>query len=60
MMVHVAGAGEGVLAAPYSDGSWPPLRNTEGIELAHDPKASSASGRVSLSLAAAAHPHRSA
>ena len=56
VMVHVAGAGEGVLAAPYSDGSWPPLRNTEGIELAHDPKASSASGRVSLSLGARSAP----
>ncbi len=50
VLVHVAGAADGEPATPYSDGSWPSLRNTEGIELAHDPNTASASGRVPLIL----------
>ncbi len=50
VLVHVAGATDSESVAPYNDGSWPPLRNTEGSELAHNPKTGSATGRVPLIL----------
>ena len=44
--VHIAGVTDAGPIVPYSDGSWPPLRNTQGVELRHDPNTASASGRV--------------
>jgi len=49
VIVHVAPAAAGAIV-PYSDGSWPPLPNTEGVQLQHDPNTASASGRVQVAL----------
>jgi hypothetical protein len=49
VMVHAAPASAGTIV-PHADGSWPPLLKTEGIELQHDPKTASASGRVQVAL----------
>jgi hypothetical protein len=49
VMVHVAPADSGTIV-PYSDGSWPPLRNTEGVELRHDADTALASGRIKVAL----------
>jgi len=47
--VHVAPADTGTIV-PYSDGTWPPLRNTKGAELQHDPNTMSASGRMQIAI----------
>ena len=49
VMVHVAPV-SGTTISPNSDGSWPPLPNTTGVELARDPKTPIASGRVEVAL----------
>ena len=49
VLVHVAPAA-GATIAPNSDGSWPPLPNTKGVELTRDPKFAVASGRVQVAL----------
>jgi len=49
VMVHVAPAAAGSIV-PYSDGSWPPLRDTKEVELRHDPSTASASGRIQVAL----------
>ena len=48
-MLHVAPASAGTIS-PNSDGSWPPLPHTKGVELKREPKASVASGRVQVAL----------
>jgi hypothetical protein len=53
VLMHVAPADAGSIV-PYSDGSWPPLRNTEGVELRHAPKTATASGRVQVALSGSA------
>ena len=47
--LHVAPADAGTIV-PYSDGTWPPLRNSEGAELKHDADTVSATGRVQIAL----------
>ncbi len=49
VMVHVAPVESGTIV-PYSDGSWPPLRNTQAIELRPSPDNASASGRIHVAL----------
>ena len=49
VLVHVAPASPGAIS-PNSDGSWPALPNTKGVELARDPKTPFASGRVQVAL----------
>ena len=48
-MVHVAPA-DSESIVPYSDGSWPALRNTEGVELRQNPDKAFASGRIQVAL----------
>src|SRR5262249_12817303 len=50
VMVHVAPTSDRKSAVPYTDGSWPPLPNTQGVELIHDTKTASATGRVPINL----------
>ena len=49
VMVHVAPASAGAIS-PNSDGTWPPLPNTTGVELKRDPKLAMASGDVQVAL----------
>ena len=49
VIVRVAPAGAGTVV-PYGDGSWPPLPNTEGIELVRGTDPAFASGRVQVAL----------
>jgi S1-C subfamily serine protease len=49
VMVHIAPASAGTIS-PNSDGSWPPLPNTKGVELQRDPKTPFATGRVKVAL----------
>ena len=48
-MILAAPASAGTVS-PNSDGSWPPLPNSTSVELQHDPKTVSASGRVQVAL----------
>ena len=50
VMVHAGALAGDQPVAPYSDGSWPPLPNSQGVELRHDPDTASASGRVHVLL----------
>lgn len=49
VLVHVAPAAA-LTVVPYSDGSWPPLGDTRGVELRRGPDKASASGRVQVAL----------
>jgi serine/threonine protein kinase len=50
VLVSIVGPGDTNPIAPYSDGSWPPLRTSDAVELRHDPNSASASGRARVLL----------
>jgi tRNA A-37 threonylcarbamoyl transferase component Bud32 len=49
VMVHISPVSSGTIV-PYSDGSWPPLPDSKGVELRYDRHRASASGSVPVAL----------